>query len=409
MRVAFLSFEYPPDTGHGGIATYIEQAGRMLAEQGHEVEVFAGSRTREESTEERGVLVHRLRAEDHTAFSDAVAARLEARHRERRFDVLEAGEFQAEYVPAARRLPDLPLVVKLHSPSFVIRRLMSEGWRYEQAPLKRWLWQMRTRLGSGHTAAPHKDPERQAIALADLVSSPSLAIKHLVEREWGIDPERISVLPYPFRPNPALAAVRPVARGNRVLFLGRIEVRKGVIDLADAIPEVLRYVPDAEFFFVGADGDAPDGGRMSAYLSKRIGRAAGAMRFPPPVTRETLHEAFEGARLAVFPSLWESFGLVCLEAMAAGKPVVVTGGTGLAELMGQGEAGDVVPPRAPRMLARAIVSLLRRPELCARMGQRGRERVAALYSWEVVGPGQVRQYQEAIERHARRPAARALA
>jgi glycogen synthase len=145
---------------------------------------------------------------------------------------------------------------------------------------------------------------------------------------------------------------------------------------------------------------------MSEYLRRRVGAAARAMQFPGPISRHALHEAFDGVRVAAFPSLWESFGLVCLEAMAAGKPVVVTRGTGLAELAGHGEAGDVVPPRAPRRLARAIVSLLRRPELCVRMGQRGRERVATLHSWEVVGPGQERQYREAIERHARRPTGR---
>jgi glycogen synthase len=399
VRIALLSSEYPPDQGHGGIATYVHQAGLMLASLGHEVEVFASSATRELSTEEQGVLVHRLNPSTKLHFPEAAARLLQERHLARPFDVLEAGEFEAQYMPVARALPELPLLVKLHSPTFIIRRLMNEGWRYDQHGPRRWIWRLQNRWRLGLERAPADDAERHAIGEADLVSAPSRAIARLVRDEWGIADRRVSVLPLPFQAPPSLLGLPQAPGSRRVLFLGRLEVRKGVIDLADAVPHVCRRVPGVQFLFVGADAVAPDGGAMSHYLRRRAGSAAGAMQFLPRLPYERLHEAFAETAVAVFPSTWESFGYVCLEAMAAARPVVVTTGTGLAESMGEGEAGLSVPARSPRRLARAIVSLLEDPDRGARLGKRGRQRVNTLYSWEAIGPRQVWHYEEAVRRH----------
>jgi hypothetical protein len=68
MKIAFISYEYPPDSAHGGIATYMHQAARMMSGRGHHVEVFAGSRHRSGTFCEDGVLVHRLIEECHMDF-----------------------------------------------------------------------------------------------------------------------------------------------------------------------------------------------------------------------------------------------------------------------------------------------------------------------------------------------------
>ena len=64
MKIALISYEYPPDTAYGGIATYVEQAARMLSERGHYVEVFAGSERRAQSSDESGILTHRILEHD---------------------------------------------------------------------------------------------------------------------------------------------------------------------------------------------------------------------------------------------------------------------------------------------------------------------------------------------------------
>src|SRR5689334_17158524 len=127
MRVAFVSFEFPPDTRHGGIATYLDQAVRMLSQAGHDVEVFAGSRVRSGEEPSGGGIVHRIQAAEFAEFAEKVPAVVAGRHQCRPFDVVEAPEFQVEYRHLAREIPNLPLVVKLHTPTFKIRQLMTEG------------------------------------------------------------------------------------------------------------------------------------------------------------------------------------------------------------------------------------------------------------------------------------------
>ena len=184
---------------------------------------------------------------------------------------------------------------------------------------------------------------------------------------------------------------------TRVLFVGRLEVRKGVIDLADAVPLVLREIPAAEFMFVGSDGEAPEGGAsMRAYLIKRMGPSARACRFVGLVERSVLPEIYSSATVAVFPSLWESFGYVCLEAMVAGCPVVVTRGTGLEEIARHGRAGLTVPPRSPGALARATVRMLRDPAARDRLAKAGRRRAVQDFSPDKIAPLQEKEYEHVI-------------
>src|ERR1051326_7229566 len=96
MRIAFVSYEYPPDTADGGIATYVQQAAQMLQMRGHEVEVFAASRERTHSCIEKGVAVHRILEHDRTAFAGKIAPVFIERHASSLFDVLEGPDFNAD-------------------------------------------------------------------------------------------------------------------------------------------------------------------------------------------------------------------------------------------------------------------------------------------------------------------------
>jgi len=401
VRIAFISFEFPPDTGHGGIATYLDQAIRMLSGGGHDVEVFAASQTRSGEELTPHALIHRIKVADYVEFTSSVAAVVGARHRHRAFDVVEAPEFQAEYRRLIQDLPSLPLVVKLHTPTFMIRRLMAEGWRYEQAPWKRAIWRLRNELQL--TERRHlPDFEAEAIRAADIVSAPCMAIRDLVVSAWGVSCHRVEVLPLPFQPWDELLGVE-AGGGTDILFLGRVEVRKGVVDLVDAVPHIRAAFPNVRIRFVGADGEAADGGAsMVAYLKRRAGDCASALEFTGKVPRETLPRLFQSAAVVVLPSLWENFPLACLESMSAGRPVVVTRGTGMEEMVEGGRHGIVVRPRRPLDIAAAVIKLLRDDATRARMGQAARARVLSAYSWDQVRRPQIEQYERAIANHSRR-------
>ena len=124
MRIAFISYEFPPDTAFGGIATYVDQASRMLAARGHQVEVFTASDKRDGSESRDGVFIHRVLTNDRRAFAALVAPMFAERHRELRFDVLEGPDCMAEASVASDMVPDVPLVVKLHTGISLIEQVL---------------------------------------------------------------------------------------------------------------------------------------------------------------------------------------------------------------------------------------------------------------------------------------------
>src|SRR5437773_5690788 len=124
MRIAFISYEFPPDTAVGGIATYVAQASRMLSARGHDVEVFSASPTRAGSWTEDGIRVHRVQEPDRKKFRTTIASVYAARVKEQPFDVLEGPEYLADASEAARLAPGAAVVVRMHTPSYLIADLM---------------------------------------------------------------------------------------------------------------------------------------------------------------------------------------------------------------------------------------------------------------------------------------------
>jgi len=112
------------------------------------------------------------------------------------------------------------------------------------------------------------------------------------------------------------------------------------------------------------------------------------------ISDDALARLYGEAEVAVVPSLYEGFSLPAIEAMACGVPVVATTGGALPEVVGEsGETGLLVTPDDPGELASAIARLLDDPELRARLGAAGRERVINRFTWEVTAAGTAACYQ----------------
>ncbi len=145
------------------------------------------------------------------------------------------------------------------------------------------------------------------------------------------------------------------------LFVGRLEARKGVHVLCEAVRHILYRVPSAVFVLVGRDTDSsPAGGSMKEHVARRAkeGGFYDRLLFVDALTETELVELYSACDLLVSPSLHESFGLVVLEAMACGKPVVATS-TGLVPELGlDGTGGIMVPPGDAEGLADAVARLL---------------------------------------------------
>lgn len=393
MKIALISYEYPPDTADGGIATYVQQAARMLQQRGHSVEVFAGSRSREGvEAEPSGVIVHRLRLDLKEAFSQRIAPLFAQRHDRIGFDVLEGPEYGADAADASRLVPDLPLVVKLHTPRIIFRQL-------READIGPWVT-LRERLGAlrrGIDPLALEELERRHTRQADAIAAPSKAIAETLIRAWKLDPQKVHIFPCPYIPAPELLKIPIRTDTRRITFIGRVEARKGVLDLAEAIPRILKQCPEAKFRFVGKSGQSPHPKQnMQQYLAQRLSPYGRAVEFTGPVPLDRIPSMLSETDISVFPSLWDSFGLVCLEAMAAGRAVVGSAAGGMAEVIDTDAVGRLVEPKHPAQIAQAVIELLQNSDLRTQLGTAARARVLQEYRWERVGALQEDSYRRAI-------------
>jgi glycogen(starch) synthase len=347
MRIVLITPEYPPGTRAGGIGTYSATIAPALAQRGHDVCVL--TRGAPGSEERAGVRIERL---DHHWLPDRSAEHLlslrtiAAAARRFRPDVVQAPEWEAEGWWAAR-FGRSPVVTRLATPTYVLEEL-NRSLPDRRAGLVRKL---------------ERDQARRSAA----VYAPTQAILERVGHDWGIDPSRLERIPNPV----SIGEIERAGRGEPpfplperfVVFLGRIERRKGVEELAAALPRVLERFLDCHAILVG-----PDAGDEA--LNERVGRlvapVAGRVRFAGELPRDEALAVVARAELAVFPSLWESFGYVALEAMALGVPVVASRTGGLAELLEDGRTGWLVPPGDSAELAETLLA-----RLAAQDGNRG--------------------------------------
>jgi D-inositol-3-phosphate glycosyltransferase len=179
--------------------------------------------------------------------------------------------------------------------------------------------------------------------------------------------------------------------GGRILSIGRLVERKGV----GTVIEALRGLPTAELVIAGGPAGAgfdtdPEVRRLRA-LADRYG-VADRVRLIGAVPREVVPTLIRSADVVVCTPWYEPFGIVPLEAMACGRPVVASAVGGLLDSVVDGVTGVHVPPRDPVRLATVLGGLLADPERRAALGRAGTRRVAGNYTWAKVAADTERVY-----------------
>jgi glycosyltransferase involved in cell wall biosynthesis len=398
VRIALISYEFAGTASGGGIGTYARGTAAMMAARGHEVEVFT-SAPADSCTLPPGVAVHAARVV-WERFPAAVASLFASRHVARPFDVVEGPDFGAQAAEVARSFPDLPLVVKLHTPTFVIDEI---GHSY-LSPLRKARFAFgslrRGRLPSPYWRYdPAGDPERLHVLAASEITAPSRAILELVRCRWQLNAERLAHIPNVFDSPADLLALPVATKTGRITYLGRLEARKGVIELAQAMRLVLTRAPATRFRLVGRSLPHPATSEdLSVYMRRALGPLAEAVEFIGGLPHSEVTRTLGDTDICVFPSIWENFPYVCLEAMAAGRGVIASSGGGMAEIIDDGRTGRLVPPRDPVALADEMLEALADPAGRIAMGAEARAHVGVAYSSPVIGPLQEASYLRAIER-----------
>jgi glycosyltransferase involved in cell wall biosynthesis len=210
--------------------------------------------------------------------------------------------------------------------------------------------------------------EEQVYRGATTIFSMSAFAARSLVLDYGVDPERVRVVGAgpnvaPVAPPEAHAGLREPA----ILFVGRSFAPKGGPELVEAFRRVRRAHPRAALWIVSQDAPAslPDGAVFHGALGP-----------------DALAALFARASVFALPTLREAFGLVLLEAMVFGLPVVASAVEAVPEIVVQGETGLLVPPRDPAALAEALHALLADPARARRLGDAGRARVAERFGWD---------------------------
>jgi glycosyltransferase involved in cell wall biosynthesis len=181
-----------------------------------------------------------------------------------------------------------------------------------------------------------------------------------------------------------------VADSKIVLFTGRFYPMKDPLTLVRAIPFVLRHHPLTYFILIG-DGDLFEKARLEA---RRLGIIDRVLLKEEWV--ENLNEYFAAADIFVLPSLFESFGLVLIEAMACGVPIVASNAGSMPEVIGN--AGLLFKPGNHRELANCINTILADDQLAKELGARGIDRVKRYFTWELVAKQHAEVYRQVLHK-----------
>lgn len=412
MKIAFISFEYPPDAAYGGIATYVHQAARMMHSRGHHVEIFTSSPHRTSVTTEDGLVVHRIQEDDYEAFPSRIGGVFARRHRDVRFEVLEGPEYAADAREAVALVPDIPLVVKLHTPTFLTVQGTYDGLPVlNRMRLRMLQHKIRRNIGALMNGRElcwryllNYDVERERLhALeADEIAAPSRSIAAIVKEAWHLPAEKVAHYPYPYVPPEALLQIPTGTRSGTVTFIGRLEVRKGVLDLARAVPLILRRNPQVRIRFVGSSEHAPDPRiEMRDHLERVLRLHRSSIEFVGRVAPNDIPQIHAETDVCVFPSIWENFPNVCLEAMAAGRAIVGSRAGGMADMLNTDAVGRLVAPGSPSGIAGGVNELLGDPALRDEIGEAARRRLLREYNADRIGALQEESYRRAIARRRR--------
>ena len=378
MNIGLLSFEYPPETGFGGIGTYTWYQARALARLGHEVHVLAGLKeksplcTREEET----ITVHRYRPggkamevfhglgrwkcwwtrqrlENGWSMYRAIKA-LQQRYR---FDVLEMPECGAEGLLINSRL-QVPSIVRFHSPS----RLIMPFYEVPRADVSMCSWL-----------------EQRAIRRATALTSCSSYLAGEVRDKMGVR-NPISVIPngidlglFDSEALIDVASKYGLPKGKvTVFFAGRMERRKGIHLCGEIAASILRD-HDVAFVFAGQDLF----GYMSDTLlpSLKNQQLKGSIHYVGKLDLPEVRSFVRTSDIFLLPSLWENCPYSCLEAMAAGRAIVATDQGGVPELIEHGSNGLLAKSGDAESFIEQLRMLVADREMQLRLGDAARRTV----------------------------------
>ncbi len=375
MHICYLCDEYPPGA-HGGIGAYTQTMARTIVHSGHDATVVGFYQIPEVTvSEDRGVRVIRL---PHSPLpwtgllvhSWRLRQALKKLDQFAKIDVLEGPELSLALLP--RRM-SMPKIIRMNGGHHFFAVTLGKKPR----PWRSWL-------------------ERRSMGRADAMCAVSRFAAETTRDLLDLGSRDIPVLPNPVDVSHFFCS-QQVPEEGCIVFVGTLCQKKGLHELVRAFPAILEAIPSARLVLAGRDSiDPVTGGSYAAFLRQALGHLQDRVEFLGHVDRESLPGVLARASIAVFPSHMETQGIVIVEAMAAGKPVVISKTGPGPEVVDDGVSGLLCDPYDPGSIAEKAILLLRDFELRARMGAAARARAEAVFSNDVLVARTLAYYRQCV-------------
>ena len=393
MKLAQLSTRFPP--GPGGVERHVRELGVRLAARGHSVACYTSDLYQEfpwkrldpsvprtetvDGLSVRRLPVWSLPGELHYPFFRGLGRALDRD----RPELLHAHTYGTHHAAVARRH------ARRHDVPYVLTAHYHPPWSIQGG----WLRHRIRNFYDRRLAAP-------IVADAARVIVQSHEEERLL-RVHGFPLPKVALVPPGYTPlPPPVEGDRPFSRslgitGPFVLFVGRLASNKGLLALVEGFGAVARHDPEASLVLLGADdGMGPAIDRRAAELG-----LGSRVRRPGFLSDERmLASAFREARIFALPSEYEAFGLVLLEAMAQGTPVVASRVGGIPEFVPDGRAGRLITPENGPELGRVLLELWEDEAQRRRLGEYGRTEVVPNFTWDRMTDRIEAVYREVVGR-----------
>lgn len=373
IKICFLSQDFSKNC-NGGVCRYTYDLAYALADLGNKVHVITKSeKDYEYMYRDQGVSVHKIISEPldflklsddmniskkNLAYSYSACLKLLDIIDEYGIQIVEAPLWDAEGIVFSLMNP-IPLVIRLETPLFKVAEI--QGWEIT-TDLKFSNWM-----------------EGESARRANKTIAISKDIERLIRKHHTISKEKIEFCPLGIEvPDKSLLLKYSSKNDFNILFVGRLEKRKGIETLFKAMPVVLRKNPDTQFYIIGKDtNSSPNGGSYKKYLLQNLDvKYHKNVKFGGYVNDDELKNYYKNCDIFVAPSLYESFGLIYLEAMAWGKPVIGCDVGGIPEIVEDGNTGILIQSDDEKALSDALIKLSTNDDLRIQLGNNGRKKLS---------------------------------
>lgn len=399
LHVCLVSEELPPDTGWGGIGTYTYNLALGLKEIGHRVSIISRSVGVKESVNLiKGVRVYRIKSSisnindpnEINAYRYRVYQKVKKINNHFPIDVIESPEWKAEtsflLIDTERTIP---IVLRLHSTLSLIKKIND----------------IKEIGNGGHV---QELLEKFIIETADLVYSSSKSLIGIIKHDYHLKRKDIFAQFNPantadFSPKKHLAIdIQSIKKNSLIImYVGRIEKRKGVDQIIKIAPSIIKRNPSVKFVFIGRDTSMFVKNRRKSFtkhLLSSINKKYHKHIFFLGFRKYTdLPNYYPAADIAIFPSYYENFPAVCLEAMASGCAVIGSKNGGMSEIIEHLKSGILIDPYSVKDIEQSILLLLSNKHLRDRIKLTSTKRIANCFDRKSIARKTEKVYLKAIK------------